>query len=81
MIREEDDLAGSVLPKEALPADWRQASLVGRIDQRSGPTPFLVSDGILYDTDLQCIKTALFLASDDAWMCAGHDDGVDAGWR
>lgn len=127
VIWEEDDLADFVLTEEALPADWRQASLVGRIDQGSGATPVLVSDGIVHDMamvaptvsellansrlgaadgnpigpldqldlsvaddaprrllspiDLQCIKTALFLASDDARMCTGHDYWVDAGWR
>jgi fumarylacetoacetate (FAA) hydrolase family protein len=33
----------------ALPADWRSATLLGRIDRGHGPSPVLVRDGIVYD--------------------------------
>jgi fumarylacetoacetate (FAA) hydrolase family protein len=33
----------------ALPSDWREARLLGRIDQGAGPTPILVENGIAFD--------------------------------
>ena len=33
----------------ALPADWRQASLLGRLDLGDGPTPVIVRDGHVHD--------------------------------
>ncbi|MBB3910763.1 fumarylacetoacetate hydrolase family protein [Sphingomonas desiccabilis] len=33
----------------ALPADWRSATLLGRIDRGDGPSPVLVKDGIVHD--------------------------------
>ena len=32
-----------------LPADWRDARLLGRLDRGEGPTPVLIADGALYD--------------------------------
>lgn len=34
---------------DALPSDWRQASLLGRIDLGDGPTPVLIRDGMAFD--------------------------------
>ncbi|MBW4331595.1 SDR family oxidoreductase [Stakelama sp. CBK3Z-3] len=36
-------------------------------------------DGRLHPRDIAAM--ALFLASDDAWLCSAHDYFVDAGWR
>ncbi|HEX7743157.1 MAG TPA: SDR family oxidoreductase, partial [Sphingobium sp.] len=36
-------------------------------------------DGRILPSDVAAL--ALFLASDDARMCTGHDYFVDAGWR
>lgn len=33
----------------ALPADWRQASLLGRLDLGDGPTPVIIRDGHVHD--------------------------------
>lgn len=33
----------------ALPADWRSATLLGRIDRGDGPSPVLIKDGIVHD--------------------------------
>ena len=33
----------------ALPADWRNALLLGRVDLGEGPTPILVSRGDVFD--------------------------------
>ena len=32
-----------------LPQDWREATLIGRIETPAGPTPILVKDGIVFD--------------------------------
>ena len=32
-----------------LPQDWRDATLIGRIETAAGPTPILVKDGVVYD--------------------------------
>ena len=32
-----------------LPADWRSARLLGRVDLGAGPTPVLIDGGTLYD--------------------------------
>lgn len=36
-------------PSLALPADWRNGTFVGRIDTGEGPTPVLLSGGLLHD--------------------------------
>ncbi len=38
-----------ILPNAFLPEDWRDATLVGRIETPAGPTPILVKDGLVYD--------------------------------
>ena len=34
---------------EALPADWREGLFVGRVMTAAGPSPILVTDGLVYD--------------------------------
>ena len=34
---------------EALPADWRSGTFLGRIQTQAGPSPILVRDGVAYD--------------------------------
>ncbi len=35
-----------------LPADWQQATLVGRIQTQEGPTPVVVSRGHVHDVSM-----------------------------
>ena len=37
------------LPNAFLPQDWRNATLIGRLQTPAGPTPILVKDGQVYD--------------------------------
>ena len=32
-----------------LPADWREATLVGRIETTEGPTPIMIKNGEVFD--------------------------------
>jgi len=42
-------LPAAFLPHAFLPQDWRDATLIGRIQTPAGPTPILVKDGQVYD--------------------------------
>ncbi len=53
-----------------LPADWRTARLLGRIDLGEGPTPVLVADGIAYDMT-PVAPTVAMLVEPDALDPAG----------
>ena len=37
------------LPNAFLPKDWRDATLIGRLQTPAGPTPILIKDGQVYD--------------------------------
>jgi len=38
-----------ILPNAFLPQDWRDATLIGRLQTPAGPTPILIKDGQVYD--------------------------------
>lgn len=59
---------------EFLPEDWRDASLVGRIDMGDGPVPVLVRQGRLFDMSAVAPTVSLLL---DNWDSAakGRDLG------
>ena len=42
-------MAGKEFTGEALPADWQEALLLGRLDLGEGPTPVLIRHGELFD--------------------------------
>ncbi len=57
-----------------LPADWREATLVGRLATSDGPTPILVKGGEVFDMSAVAPTVSLLLAS---WP----EKGVPAGGR
>ena len=59
-----------------LPADWRQALLLGRILTADGPTPVLVRDGRLLDIADFAPTTAQALARADLAAADGSDLGA-----
>ena len=64
-------------PGEFLPGDWREATLLGRIDFGEGPTPVLVRDGRVADVSRIAPTTAelLNLFSSRTEMPRGEDRG------
>nr|WP_314528863.1 fumarylacetoacetate hydrolase family protein [uncultured Brevundimonas sp.] len=59
---------------ECLPADWRDARLLGRVMTADGPSPVLARDGRLYDLSGHVATTAQAVTMDDL-----NDAGVDMG--
>ncbi|NBB62123.1 fumarylacetoacetate hydrolase [Pseudomonas sp. ODNR1LW] len=59
-----------------LPADWRDARLLGRIMSPSGPSPVLAQGGRLYDISAQVPTTAQALARTDLFEIKGVDLGA-----
>jgi fumarylacetoacetate (FAA) hydrolase family protein len=59
---------------EFLPRDWREATLVGRLDLGEGPTPVLVRDGRVLDVSHVAPTVSALL---DAWN--GSPGGRDLG--
>jgi len=58
-----------------LPADWRDASLLGRIETAAGPTPVLVRKGRVIDLSHVAPTTADLLARPDLMTAQGADLG------
>jgi len=58
-----------------LPSDWREASLLGRIETADGPTPILVRKGRVLDVSRAAPTTAELLALDSLDGVDGHDLG------
>lgn len=63
-----------MLLAECLPADWRDARLLGRVLTEVGPSPVLARGGRLYDLSNHVATTAQAVALDDLDMA-----GVDMG--
>ena len=63
-----------MLLAECLPADWRDARLLGRVMTEVGPSPVLVRGGRLYDLSNHVATTAQAVALDDL-----DTAGVDMG--
>ena len=59
----------------ALPADWDQAILLGRIDSGDGPTPVIVRGGRVYDMSRVAPTVADLVASGEFDTNAGTDLG------
>lgn len=59
-----------------LPADWRDALLVGRVALPEGPTPVLVRRGRMLDISRFAPTTAEALAHDDIVQAGGRDLGA-----
>ncbi|TFW13133.1 fumarylacetoacetate hydrolase [Brevundimonas intermedia] len=59
---------------ECLPADWRDARLLGRVMTSAGPSPVLARGGRLYDLSSHVATTAQAVALDDL-----ETAGVDLG--
>jgi fumarylacetoacetate (FAA) hydrolase family protein len=70
---EVDPLVDSVI--EHLPADWRNALLLGRLLTREGPTPILVSGGRVRDVSRVAPTVSQFL---EEWT-GGSPPGYDLG--
>ena len=60
----------------ALPEDWRQAVLLGRLETADGPTPVLVRDGRVQDVSAFASTTSEFLS---VWEAGDPPSGVDLG--
>ena len=54
-----------MLLAECLPADWRDARLLGRVMTEAGPSPVLARGGRLYDLSSHVATTAQAVALDD----------------
>ena len=65
----------SFAPDRDLPADWRAARFVGRIDRGSGPTPVLVSGGQVFDMAMVAPTVSLLVADDLLDPAAGEPLG------
>jgi fumarylacetoacetate (FAA) hydrolase family protein len=63
-----------LLLSECLPADWRDARLLGRVMTSAGPSPVLARGGRLYDLSTHVATTAQAVALDDL-----DTAGVDMG--
>ena len=63
-----------MLLSECLPADWRDARLLGRVMTEAGPSPVLARGGRLYDLSSHVATTAQAVALDDL-----DTAGVDIG--
>jgi fumarylacetoacetate (FAA) hydrolase family protein len=62
--------------ESALPADWRSALLLGRIDLGDGPTPVLVSDGQVFDMSRVAPTVSALVAGGDFDTTAGRPLGA-----
>ena len=60
---------------DALPADWREGSFVGRVEMPEGPSPIFVTGGIAYDMSRVAPTVAQLM--DKLPLAAG--DGVELG--
>ena len=56
---------------DILPRDWRQATLLGRVQTADGPTPVLLRDGKVMDVSRVAPTTADLLASGTAALAGG----------
>ncbi len=62
--------------ESALPADWRSALLLGRIDLGDGPTPVLVKDGQVFDMSGVAATVSALIAGGDFDTTAGRPLGA-----
>jgi fumarylacetoacetate (FAA) hydrolase family protein len=62
--------------ESALPADWRSALLLGRIDLGDGPTPVLVKDGQVFDMSGVAATVSALVAGGDFDTTAGRPLGA-----
>jgi len=62
--------------ESALPADWRSALLLGRIDLGDGPTPVLVRDGQVFDMSGVAPTVSALVAGGDFDTTAGRPLGA-----
>ena len=62
--------------ESALPADWRSALLLGRIDLGDGPTPVLVRDGQVFDMSRVAPTVSALVAGGDFDTTAGRPLGA-----
>lgn len=62
--------------KDFLPRDWRDATLLGRMETRDGPTPILVTGGRVRDISRAATTTADFLNGWTGELPAGEDLGA-----
>ncbi|MEG8013366.1 fumarylacetoacetate hydrolase family protein [Sphingomonas sp. 22R3R2A-7] len=62
--------------ESALPADWRSALLLGRIDLGDGPTPVLVRDGQIFDMSGVAPTVSALVAGGDFDTTAGRPLGA-----
>jgi fumarylacetoacetate (FAA) hydrolase family protein len=60
---------------EHLPSDWRQATLVGRMLTRDGPTPVIVVDGRVRDVSRHAPTVSVLLNAWNGTPPAGEDLG------
>jgi fumarylacetoacetate (FAA) hydrolase family protein len=67
---------GNVTMREALPRDWRQAMLLGRLLTADGPTPVLIRGGRVLDVSAFAPTTAEFAAR---WRGEAEVRGKDLG--
>jgi fumarylacetoacetate (FAA) hydrolase family protein len=64
--------------ESCLPADWQQATLLGRIDTGEGPTPILLRNGRIEDVSAIAPTTAELLNRYPAALPPGRDLGAIA---
>jgi fumarylacetoacetate (FAA) hydrolase family protein len=69
-------MAGREFTNEALPADWRDALLLGRIDLGEGPTPILVRDGEMFDMSRVAPTVSELIAARAFETAAGRSIGA-----
>jgi fumarylacetoacetate (FAA) hydrolase family protein len=62
--------------ESALPADWRSALLLGRIDLGDGPTPVLIKDGQVFDMSGVAPTVSALVAGNDFDTTAGRPLGA-----
>jgi len=62
--------------ESALPADWRSALLLGRIDLGDGPTPVLMKDGQVFDMSGVAPTVSALVAGGDFDTTAGRPLGA-----
>jgi fumarylacetoacetate (FAA) hydrolase family protein len=60
------------LPVAMLPADWREATLIGRIETADGPTPIMIKNGEVFDMSAIAPTVSQLLK---AWPEAGVPEG------
>lgn len=62
--------------ESALPADWRSALLLGRIDLGDGPTPVLIKNGQVFDMSGVAPTVSALVAGNDFDTTAGRPLGA-----